>query len=146
MLYGFEVALEVVKDVFEFLHDAISDSQLSAESFELFADFDVIVGGVFLDFLKFPDNGIAHMPEIKFFEVLCVFGEGEEFALNVVGGLLGEGLAEEFRVEEDVVVFGRIIVGTLHLKNWLMGMIIYKVGADDIWLVGKRGWMRCKFK
>ena len=84
MFDGFEVALEVVKDVFEFLHDAISDSQLSAKSFELFADFDVIVGGVFLDFLKFSDNGIAHVPEIKFFEVLCVFWEGEEFALNVV--------------------------------------------------------------
>jgi hypothetical protein len=84
VLYGFEVALEVVKDVFKFLHDAVSDSQLSAESFEFLADFDVIVGGVFLDFLKFPDNGIAHVPEIEFFEVLGVFGEGEEFALNVV--------------------------------------------------------------
>ena len=55
-------------------------------------------------------------------------------------------MAEEFGVEEDVVVFGGIIVGALHFKNWLMGMIIYKVGADDIWLVGRRGWMRWLFK
>ena len=75
MFDGFEVALEVVKDVFEFLHDAISDSQFGAESLQFFTDFDVIVGGVFFDFLKLPDNGITHVPEVEFFEVLGVFGE-----------------------------------------------------------------------
>ena len=42
------------------------------------------------------------MSEIEFFEVMGVFGEGEHFGLDIVGGLLGECFCEEFGIDENI--------------------------------------------
>lgn len=61
LFYGLKVTFEIVENVFQLLHDAISDGELLAEGLELLADFDVVVGGVFLYFFQLSDNGIAHV-------------------------------------------------------------------------------------
>lgn len=53
------------------------------------------------------------MPEIEFFEVLGLLGQGEQFALDIMGALLRECLSEKFGVCENVFV--RIFGLWLHI-------------------------------
>lgn len=58
---SFEVIFEIVQYVFQFLHDAICDDKLISESFQLFADFDIIISCFSFDDLQLSDYCFAHV-------------------------------------------------------------------------------------